>query len=177
MAEHSTSTHDLIARLLAYQEASNSYDIDAAVAMFAEDGYIELRGKRYGGEQALRAAHEYDMGSATRVSFDDFDVRGDFVTCTFVFADELDRIVGTGGTRCAAEFTFKDGLIASFSSLPPSDQEMQRHRQAKAPFFAWAREHFPEEVARPFAFDYETGASLRRVALAWRDSLRQDTEP
>ncbi len=169
MAADSSAGQDLIARLQRYQEVSNSYDIGAAVAMFTEDGMIEANGKQYSGQDVLRAAHEYDMASGTQVAFSDFVVQGDVVTCTFVTCDELDRIVGTGGMHTRAEFTFSDGRIRKFRSLPPEAQEVERHRQAKGRFFAWAREHYPEEVAKGFNFDYETGASLFKVARAWHD--------
>ena len=38
--------NDLRSLLQQYEDACNRYDIDAAVAMFADDGYIEINGKR-----------------------------------------------------------------------------------------------------------------------------------
>jgi hypothetical protein len=173
MEEATTGQHDLILRVTAYQEASNSYNIDAAVAMFAPGGSIEVGGKRYAGPDALRATHEYDMASKTQVAFSDFDLEGDMVRCAFHYCDELDRVVGLDGTTSKAEFSFQHSLIQAFVCLPASDEEMRRHREAKAPFYRWVRENYPEEVAKGFAFDYESGASLFKVARAWHDSRQE----
>ena len=163
--------HDLIARLKRYQDVCNRYDIDAALEMFADDGCIEVRGVRYCGKAVLREAHEYDLGSKTQVAFDDFAVEGNVVRCRFITCDEVDRVVGIDGRHMCAEFTFHEGRIQTFLSLPADEAEVQRHREAKRVFMQWAREHYPEEVAKGFAFNYESGASLARVAHAWRDSL------
>jgi hypothetical protein len=38
----------------------------------------------------------------------------------------------------------------------------------------WAREHYPEEVAKGANFDYEAGASLSRVVQAWLNRNDRD---
>src|SRR5262245_45008770 len=160
MGRNEGAGYDLVERLKAYQDVSNSHDIEAAVAMFAEDGCIAFSEKDYCGKEVLRAAHEYDLGCRAQVEFGDFDVDGEVVRCRFTYCDEVDRVTGTGGVVSRAEFTFRDGLIERFVALPPDEEERQRVRQAKAPFFAWAREHYPEEVAKGFTFDYDSGYSL-----------------
>jgi hypothetical protein len=168
-----SSDKDLIAHLQRYQEACNRYDINAALEMFADDGCIEVRGVQYCGRATLREAHEYDLGSRTQVRFDDFAVEGSLVRCRFTTCDEVDRVVGIDGLHMRAEFTFEGGRIRKFLSLPPDRAEMQRHREAKQAFRQWAREHYPEEVAKGFTFNYECGASLTKVAHAWRAGMAQ----
>jgi hypothetical protein len=175
MGNNATGEQQLIERLKLYEEVCNRYDLDAAVAMFTEGGCIEALGKEYCGKEVLRAAHEYDLGCRAQVGFSDFSVEGDIMRCRFTYCDEVDRVTGTGGTVSGAEFTFRDGLIERFVSLPPDEEERQRVRQAKAPFFAWARENYPEEVARGFTFDYESGYSLYMVARAWLDARQRPT--
>ncbi|MCI0398690.1 MAG: nuclear transport factor 2 family protein [Chloroflexi bacterium] len=165
-----TTQMDLVALLKAYEDASNRHDVGAAVSMFTEDGCIEAQGKPYCDPAALRAAHEYDLASRTQITLSDFVVEGHTVTCHFVYCDELDRAVGLDGTHSRAVFTFENGRIRLFQSLPPAEAELQRHRQAKRPFRQWAQAHYPEEVAKGFTFDYESGASLFRVVQAWRES-------
>jgi hypothetical protein len=164
-----TTPADLVALLKAYEQVSNQHDIDAAVAMFAEDGCIEAQGKQYCGPAMLRAAHEYDLASQTHITLSDFAVDGNVVTCKVVYCDELDRVVGLDGMHSRAEFTFRQDRIRRFLALPAAEQERQRHRQAEAVFRQWAQEHYPEEVAKGFNFDYESGASLLKVVRAWRD--------
>lgn len=166
---YSTDTeNDLLALLQCYENACNRYYIDTAVAMFAEDGYIEINGTQHRGQAILRAAHEFDMGSQTQVRFSDSVVENDTIHCTFITCDSLDRAVGLDGRHMKAEFTIKEGYIVRFLTIPADAQERQRHRAAKHTFFTWAKTHYPHEVAKGANFDYEAGASLTRVVDAWR---------
>jgi hypothetical protein len=164
---------DLITLLKAYAQASNQYDVDAAVAMFTEDGCIVVGDNQVCGQALLRAAHEYDLASRTQVTLSDFVREGNVVTCAILYCDELDRVVGLDGQHSRAEFTFSGQRIRQFLALPSGEQERQRHRQAKGAFYQWAQEHYPEEVAKGFNFDYESGASLFKVVQAWRKSNSQ----
>ena len=161
---------DLIARVLAYQEVANRYEIDAAVAMFAESGAVEdARGDEYRGPDALRAAHEYDRECGARVAFSDCIVSGDTLTCRFVHCTALDRAVGLDGWRSAAVFTFDGGRIVRFTSLPTGDEERERHRRAKGPLRTWAQRHYPDDFAVSGGFDATAGAALARLARAWTE--------
>jgi hypothetical protein len=162
-----SSAPDPITLLKYYEDVCNRYDIDAAVGLFADDGSIEINGTAYRGQAALRAAHECDRGSQTQVTFGDYTVDGDRVTCTFMTYDVLDRAVGLDGRHMCAEFTIRDGRIVRFLSLPADEQERQRHYAAKHAFHSWARTHYPDEVAKGVNIDYEAGASLTRVVQAW----------
>jgi hypothetical protein len=167
MQPDSASLQDPIGLLRHYQAVCNRYDIEAAVALFADDGCIEINGTVYRGQATLRAAHECDWGSQTQVEFDDYVVEGDRVSCTFITCDVLDRAVGLDGRHMRAEFTIRDGRIVRFLNLPADEQERLRHAAAKQAFHMWARAHYPDEVAKGAKFDYEAGASLSRVVQAW----------
>ena len=167
MERNMSGAQDPITLLKHYEDVCNRYDIDSAVALFGDDGYIEINGIAYRGQAALRAAHECDMGSQTQVTFGDYVVDGDRVTCTFMTCDVLDRAVGLDGRHMRAEFTIRDGRIVRFLSLPADEQERQRHYAAKHAFHIWARTHYPDEVAKGANLDYEAGASLARVVQAW----------
>jgi hypothetical protein len=167
MQQTTSSQSDLIAVLEQYQDACNRYDVQAAVALFAKDGCIEVRGAEYCGWDALYAAHECDKGSQTQVAFSDYVVEGENVRCTFIACDILDRAVRFDGWHLQAEFTLRNGRIVRFVSLPPDEQERLRHSAAKHAFHEWARAHYPEEVAKGANVDYEAGASLARVVQVW----------
>jgi len=130
----------------------------------------------YRGQAALRDAHECDMGSQTQITFGDYVVQGDRVSCTFITFDVLDRAVELDGRHMRAEFTIQDGHIVRFLSLPADEQERQRHAAAKQAFHTWARTHYPDEVAKGANFDYEAGASLTRVVHAWLNHHDRDDE-
>src|SRR5215203_5191133 len=101
------TARDLLALVRRYQGVCNRYDVEAAVAMFADDGGIEYAGTLYTGRDVLRATHEYDMGAGNVVEFTDLAVDGDRVRCTFIATDQLCRIAGTSGPRSPAELLFK----------------------------------------------------------------------
>jgi hypothetical protein len=170
----SSALQDPIALLQHYQEVCNRYDIEAAVALFGDDGLLEIHGIVYSGSAALRAAHECDMGSQTQVAFADYRVEGEKVRCAFITCDVLDRAVGLDGRHMHAEFTIQNGHIVRFLSLPADEHERLRHAAAKQTFHMWARKHYPNEVAKGANFDYEAGASLTRVVQAWLSSQHQD---
>jgi hypothetical protein len=174
MQPNSSSLQDPMTLLQHYQEVCNRYDVEAAVALFADDGSIEVHGTAYSGSAALRAAHECDMGSQTQISFDDYSIEGESVSCTFITCDVLDRAVGLDGRHMQAEFTIRNGRIVRFLSLPADEQERLRHAAAKHIFHTWARTHYPDEVAKGANFDYEAGASLTRVVQAWLSGQDQD---
>ena len=163
-----TSNHPHVSLLQAYQEASNRHDIEACVALFAEDGAIEMGGEVYTGNQALRDAHEYDLGSQTLVEFRDFEMDGDLVRCTFWNEHELSRAIGNGGMTGRAEFTIRDGRIAKFNILPPSDEERKRVMEKAGPAFKWLRENHPEAVANWKGFDRAAGEAVFALAELWR---------
>jgi len=167
MQQTTSSQRDLIAVLEQYQDVCNRYDVEAAVALFAEDGCIEVQAIEYRGRDALRAAHECDKGSQTQVAFSEYVVEGENVQCTFIACDVLDRAVRLDGWHLQAEFTIRNGRIVRFVSLPADEHERLRHSAAKHAFHEWARAHYPEEVAKGANFDYEAGASLTRVVQAW----------
>jgi hypothetical protein len=174
MEQNTSSLQDPITLLQHYQDLCNRYNIDAAVALFADDGSIEIQGTVYRGQVALRAAHECDMGSQTLVTFGDYAVEDERVNCTFITCDVLDRAVRLDGRHMHAEFTIQNGRIVRFLSLPADEQERQRHAAAKHAFHTWARTHYPDEVAKGANFDYEAGASLTRVVQSWLNRHNRD---
>jgi hypothetical protein len=170
-----TAENPYIAVVQQYQEVSNRHDIDACVALFTEDGRIEMNGEVYQGIPALRDAHEYDVGSRTQVAFRDFVVAGDVIECTFWNEHELSRVLGTGGTSGKAVFAFRGNKIVSFSILPPDEEERRRVMTIAAPAFQWLRENHPDMVANWSGFDRAAGDALFALAELWRN-YRDETK-
>lgn len=164
--------HPHLALLRAYEEASNRHDIEACVAMFTPDGSIES-GESYAGVDAIRAAHEYDLGSHTLVAFRDCEAEGATVACTFWNEHELARAIGGGGMNGKAVFTFRDGLIEKFHILPPDEADRTRFMALARPVITWLRENHPEAVARWNGFDLAAGEAVFALAELWRAHLRE----
>ena len=163
-----SSEHPHVQLLQTYQAASNRHDIEACVALFTAAGSIEMGGEVYAGSQALRAAHEYDLGSQTLVEFRDFEVEGDLVRCTFWNEHELSRAIGNSGMTGQAEFTIQEGRIAKFNILPPGDEERKRVMEKAGPAIKWLRENHPEAVAKWKGFDRAAGEAVFALAELWR---------
>ncbi len=161
---------ELIARVLEYQDACNRGDVEQCVAMFTADGVIDDRGMVVRGQAAIRAAHEFDVAAGAQLAFADPVAERDTVRCTFVYSKELDRILSLDAYRQSARFMFHDSLISAFVLLGGDEAEEERHRSLKEPFFAWARQHFPVEVAKVRGFDRDGGAALTRLGRAWEQA-------
>ena len=163
-----STEHPHIQLLQTYQEASNRHDIEACVALFTEDGSIEMGGDVYAGSQALWDAHAYDLGSQTLVEFRDFEKDGNLVRCTFWNEHELSRAIGNDGMTGKAEFTIKEGRIYKFNILPPGDDERKRVMEKAGPAIKWLRENHPDAVAKWKGFDRTAGEAVFALAELWR---------
>jgi hypothetical protein len=164
--------HPFITCLLHYQAANNAHDVTTAVAAFTENGIIEINGQISQGSQALYAAHEYDRGSDTQIKMADFEIEENTILCAFITENEFDRVLGTGGIRGRAVFTFEDNRIAKFHLMPPDEAEHQRIRGFLSPAMAWIREHHADKLAEGRSFDYKGGRVLYELAhlYAQRDA-------
>jgi len=162
------SEHAHVVLLKKYQELSNRHDIDGCVKMFTVDGSITMGGETYAGLDALRDAHEYDLGSQTKVEFRNLEMDGDIVRCVFWNEHELSRAVGNGGMTGRAEFTIKDGLISHFNILPPGDEERKRVMEKTGPAIKWLRDNHLAAVARWKGFDKAAGDAVFELADLWR---------
>jgi predicted HD phosphohydrolase len=170
MSATPATRHDLIARVHAYQEACNRHDVAACLAMFAPGGQIHEPGRHHPGSDPLRDVHEYDRATNTQVAYSQYLVRDNSVSCRFLQATELDRLVGLDGLRRGAHFTFADGQIERIDLLPPSREEVQRHRVAKKEFVAWAKQHYPEDLEEARWLTGQGGTILNRLAHDWQES-------
>jgi len=167
-----TPEHPNVVLLKNYQQASNQHDVEACVSMFTDDGAIVMGDEAYTGGQALRDAHEYDLGSQTLVEFGDFEIDDDLVHCTFWNEHELSRAMGGDGMNGKAEFTIRDGRISKFSILPPSDDERKRVMEKAGPAMKWLRDNHPEAVAEWKGFDRAAGNAVFALAKLWRQHQR-----
>ena len=155
---------DYIKLLKAYEEASNSHDVEGCTAMFTANGSIVLMGDVFAGTDAIRAAHEYDLASQTFVKFLNPQADWNVVRCDFWNQHELSRAVGDGGVTGGAEFTFEDERIKTFNILPPTDEERKRFIQIAGPKLKWLNENHPELLAKTQGFDRSAGEAVFALA-------------
>lgn len=176
MKEITPEELELVKVIRSYQSASNRHDIAACVAHFTEDGEIVDRGIAYAGQGALTAAHQFDLGSETLVSFTEFTVSGDKVHCRFMHENALDRVLGTGGTHRMAEFTLVAGKIRQFLIHPPERHEMRFLGPHINRAMTWVQVHHPATFARlESGFNLEGGRAMSEIATLWAEHLRSAT--
>jgi len=168
MQTDASTGHECTARLQAYQEACNRQDIEAALALFNEDALLEVDGEQIRGQAALRAAHEWDQGANNQIALYDWAEVRDVVRCTFANCHELHRMLGIDAIHRRAEVRFEHGRIQTFVLSPPDEHDLQRFRHLAGPFFTWAREHHPKELAKVRTLNAAGGAALFTLAHAWR---------
>jgi hypothetical protein len=169
--------HGHIARLRRYEEVCNRYDIDAAVAMFTEDGVIDDLGRQYRGSDALRDAHEYDLATSAQIRLSDFRLVENTVHCQFLYCNVFDRALSLDGFHQWSEFTFRGDLIERFAITGADEAEIQRHRARKRPVLEWAQVHHPDELEASRAFTREAGDALVRIVHLWQRAHISGQEP
>lgn len=159
-----------IALLLAFQDAINRGDHEAAAALFAPEGCITEEGVHYPSVRDVCDVLAYLAGSQAQLTLGDFALTADGVACTYHEVNALDRAVGYGGSSRRAEATFTSNWIAALVIAPLAWAERQRTLQLVEPFFSWLKAQHPEEWAAMSQLSYESGATLVRLARVWAAS-------
>ena len=154
--------------MIAYQEACQRFDVEAAAACFSDTGALEYAGGQLTGRAALLEAHRWDRAARNQVAFVAPRVNGDQVSLTFVNQHELHRVLGVEAIRSPAEMVIRDGRIHLLRILKPEPSSLQAMRDQAGPFFAWVREHHAEAWQRTAVLDEAGGQALYDLAHAWR---------
>lgn len=156
------------ALLMSYQEACQRFDVEAAVAFFADNGTLEYAGGRHTGQAALLDAHRWDRAARNHVAFLEPRFSGDRVSVTFVNQHELHRILGVEAIRSQAKVIMRDGRIHLLRILTHEPGSVKAFQEKAGPFFTWVRQHDPESWQRTAVLDEAGGQALYELAHAWR---------
>ncbi len=172
----SPSEATAVAWLEAYEAAHNAFDVDAAMALFADDAEFELVGQgTLRGLTAIRALHEYDRGIRAQVTFRDCRPGGATVTCV---ADEANDWLAAAGLEAlvypSSVFTFDDrGRIRRIAATL-SPEGAAAMGAVLADFVPWLMAERPAEAGVLFSpegqFIYSEANGRLVVALLgeWR---------
>ncbi|MGD2178195.1 MAG: nuclear transport factor 2 family protein [Anaerolineae bacterium] len=134
---------DLVAVVTDYYEAVNAGDVEAALALFADDGVVYMpvpppgMPDTYTGKEEIRGWIEGEVAMNTQFDLVDSEVDGTKVTATTSVADDVLRSFGLTSLEAKDEFTIQDGkmtartLVWTEESLaalesaahPPAEQE------------------------------------------------------
>jgi len=159
---------DPLRLLMAYQEACQRFDVEAATAFFADDGSLEYGGEQCAGRAALLDAHRWDRAARNQVAFLEPRVSGDQAAMTMLNQHELHRVLGVAAIRTPAEMVIRGGRIHLFRIGRPEPSSLQAWREKAGPFFAWVREQHRETWERTAVLDEAGGQALYELAHAWR---------
>jgi hypothetical protein len=159
---------DPIALLMAYQDACQRFDVEAAVAFFTEEGTLEIAGVPHTGRSVLLDAHYWDRAARNVVTLLDPVVAGDQLTFTFQNQHELHRILGVAPIRSLAEIVLRAGRIQVFRILAPEPESLKLFREKAGPFFDWVRQYHREAWQQTAVLNEAGGRALSELAEAWR---------
>lgn len=103
--------------VLAFENAQNTGDVEAAVALFAEDAVgVTADGERFVGRDRIRAAVLGSVAGRARIERIRYQVSGDRVTSLVTLTSQGLRAQGVGGLQVQAEALVRDGKIVFTSS-------------------------------------------------------------
>src|SRR5262245_56608302 len=152
--------------LAVYEAACQRFDVEAAVACFAEDGRLEYGGESLTGQAALLGAHLWDRAAQNRIALLDPVVTGNQVAVTFQNQHELHRMLNVAPMRRPAEFVFRGDRIQLLRVLPLEPESLERLREKAGPFFEWVRQHHAEAWQRTAVLDEPGGQAPYDLAHA-----------
>jgi uncharacterized protein (TIGR02246 family) len=118
--EQNTEPRSVIQR---FNDAQNAGEVDAALAMWAEDGVrTNSRGAKMAGKAEIRKFIQGVVAAKIGVETESMDVVGDRVTWTIRESSELYRKLDVAPVRVIVELLVRDGKITSWLSyIPPSE--------------------------------------------------------
>ena len=143
----SAPTGALLAVVKAYQDAANRGDVDAAVALFADQAIVMMLGGAVGRDE-IRGVEEWQAGLNHRLEFTDCKTAGNTVTCKGFLTDDCAKAVGGLGVRFdEVTFTINDGKIQKVYGSA-SDVDSTRNDENGSLMIAWAQSNRPEDYAK-----------------------------
>ncbi len=162
LALTSTTTQaeeDIVAVVQSYEDAYNDHDIDAVMALFAEEATLTMVGQvTLEGKEKIRGWHEYEFALDSRViSTTEIRVVGDTVITGFATADDLTRALGLGALHGTCKFKIKNGLIQG-KTIQLASKDMLGYGRAFS--------RLPKEVKQDFTYSREYAGIVLDAARA-----------
>ena len=164
--------------ILAYMEAHNCHDVEAALAFLAEDIRLGLPGVWIKeGKAEIRSLEQWDAAINGQLRFCEIEVDGDTVTCTSVESNDWFRLAGIDEIGYdSVVITTSDGQIAGITAVI-SPEGAEQISTALGAVIAWASEEraeVPETLMPGGEFIYSAEAAERWLALLheWRQATQ-----
>jgi hypothetical protein len=175
-ASTAAAQEDLMSLVQAYHDSWNRGDVDAHMALYADDAECEIVG--YGslvGQEQIRGYKEYYAALNVDVQFSDCTVEGNTVTCQLSRHDDVLRKAAAGPVSISAVFTVEGGLIQKHVGAL-LEESAPAYYQTSGAFIGWVKENRPEAMAKlftpegQFVFSGETGELVASLVKEWTPS-------
>ncbi|MDJ0752536.1 MAG: nuclear transport factor 2 family protein [Ardenticatenaceae bacterium] len=166
----------MIDQIKRYEKAHNAYDIEAAMAFFAQDAVFEMAGLgTLSNLDKIRALHEYDRGIHAQLSFQSCLV--DDLTATCEVREKNDWATAVGMDHFyypSSVFTFTPSGHIKKIVATMSVEDGLAVREILGEFIPWLRSERPEE-SQPlftpngeFIYSEANGILVVELLKQWR---------
>lgn len=117
-----------------FNDAQNAADVDAALAMWAEDGVrTNTRGRKMAGKEEIRKFIQGVVAAKIRVETESLQVIGDKVMWNIRESNELYRKLGIAPVRIVVELLVQGGKIKSWVAYLPFSEIARIEEACAAP--------------------------------------------
>lgn len=152
------ATSELQTLALAYQDAFNQRDLDAALDLFVDDGLIYVwDGWKPANKQDMRIGLEYVVGKGVKLEITGCAPKGKALGCVLLWRDDYCLKANTGLDVGRYDLTLnsRDGKLSLFSGMRSAELD-QAGAASYRKLIDWAEANRPDEwkkVNAPVAYD------------------------
>ena len=164
---------DLVSLVQALQDTMNRGDLDAHMALYADDAEFEFVGKgSLVGKEQIRGYKAYSIALNTDLQFSDCTAGGNTVTCQLSRTDDMLRKAAAGPLSVSVVFTFEDGLIQK-QAVALSPESAKVYGQTSGAFLGWVGKDHPEAMVKlftaegQFVYSRENGELVASLVKEW----------
>jgi hypothetical protein len=143
-----TPTPDLLSLVRAYEEVFNRHDLEAVVALFADDAVLQSAWIIGIYKADIKIQHDFVFGLNQTIQNSECNVVKDTVTCKALVRDDCIKAAGIDGYHyTSVEYVFEDMKIYRVTGTESSD-DGQTMTGFYDGMFGWSGAHRPEENSK-----------------------------
>ena len=143
-----TPTPDLLSLVRAYEEVFNRHDLEAVVALFADDAVLQNAWINGIYKADIKIQHDFVFGLNQTIQNSECSVVKDTVACKALVRDDCIKAAGIDGYHyTSVEYVFEDMKIYRVTGTESSD-DGQTMTGFYRRMFGWSSAHRPEENSK-----------------------------
>jgi ketosteroid isomerase-like protein len=165
-------------RLKDFEKAYNAHDVEKIMSFYAEDAVHEVLGQFVlRGKEKIRGLVEYDAASDARLSFTQYEVEGQTITCGFTMTDDWIKAAGMDQIHYSGTLVFRDGLIHQWTAQT-SSETVQRLTDVFNAVTDWASKERPQQLEElisqgDFVYNAENAKKSLELLREWQKATGQ----